>query len=210
MKHQTNIRWLFPLRKDILYWIEAINLSPVSLFVKPFCLFRLFTTVYTQPRLSRWYIAFCNADSNHFLDFCITAKVVKIISNISAQLVPNTRPLVEFFHCPILFDSVMKKLGNRSGIGFGAEETLPKAQRTRGLSSSCQSNFLRSYHKFKHKSWSHFIFRISTGQQLQNLNKKSAYRRNLNFKSWPNLASKSWPRIIFITSNKDQQQNTDT
>ena len=110
MKHQTNIRWLFQLRKDILYWIEAINLSPVSLFVKPFCLFRLFTTVYTQPRLSRWYIAFCNADSNHFLDFCITAKVVKIISNISAQLVLNTRPLVEFFHCPILFDSVMKKL----------------------------------------------------------------------------------------------------
>ena len=97
MKHQTNIRWSFPLRKDILYWIEAINLSPVSLFVKPFCLYRLFTTVYTQPRLSRWYIAFCNADSNHFLDFCITAKVVKIISNISAQLVLNTRPLVEFF-----------------------------------------------------------------------------------------------------------------
>ena len=115
MWRQTNIHWFFPLRKDILYWIEAINLSPVSLFVKPFCLFRLFTTVYTQPRLSRWYIAFCNADSNHFLDFCITAKVVKIISNISAQLVLNTRPLVEFFHCPILFDSVMKKLGNRSG-----------------------------------------------------------------------------------------------
>ena len=97
MKHQTNIRWLFPLRKDILYWIEAINLSPVSLFVKPFCLFRLFTTVYTQPRLSRWYIAFCNADSNHFLDFCITVKVVKIISIISAQFVPNTR---RFFSLP--------------------------------------------------------------------------------------------------------------
>ena len=31
-------------------------------------------------------------------------------------------------------------------------ETLPKAQRTRGLSSSCQSNFLKSYQKFKHKS----------------------------------------------------------
>ena len=40
--------------------------------------------------------------------------------------------------------------------------TLPKAQRTRGLSSSYQSNFLRSYHNFKHKSWSNFIFRIST------------------------------------------------
>ena len=32
------------------------------------------------------------------------------------------------------------------------KKTLPKAQRTRGLSSSYQSNFLRSYHKFKHKS----------------------------------------------------------
>ena len=31
-------------------------------------------------------------------------------------------------------------------------KTLPKAQRTRGLSSSCKSNFLRSYHKFKNKS----------------------------------------------------------
>ena len=50
-------------------------------------------------------------------------------------------------------------------------QTLPKAQRTRGLSSSCQSNFLKSYHKFKHKSWSNFIFRISTKHQFQNLNK---------------------------------------
>ena len=41
-------------------------------------------------------------------------------------------------------------------------QTLPKAQRTRGLCSSCQSNFLRSHHKFKNKSWSHFIFRMTT------------------------------------------------
>ena len=33
-------------------------------------------------------------------------------------------------------------------------KALPKALRTWGLSSSYQSNFLRSYHKFKHKSWS--------------------------------------------------------
>ena len=39
-------------------------------------------------------------------------------------------------------------------------KTLPKAQRTRGLSS---------YHKFKHKSWSNFIFRISTKPQLENI-----------------------------------------
>ena len=46
-------------------------------------------------------------------------------------------------------------------------KTLPKAQRTRGLSSSCQSNILRSYQKFKHKSWSHFIVRISPNHQLK-------------------------------------------
>ena len=46
-------------------------------------------------------------------------------------------------------------------------QTLPKAQRTRGLSSSCQSNFLRSHHKFKNKSWSHFIFRILALHQLK-------------------------------------------
>ena len=32
------------------------------------------------------------------------------------------------------------------------DKTLPKAQRTRGLSSTYQSNFFGSYHKFKHKS----------------------------------------------------------
>ena len=46
-------------------------------------------------------------------------------------------------------------------------KTLPKAQRTRGLSSSCQSNILKSYHKFKRKSWWHFIFRISTKHQVK-------------------------------------------
>ena len=44
-------------------------------------------------------------------------------------------------------------------------QTLPKTQRTRGLSS---------YHKFKNKPWSNFIFRISTKHQLQNLNQTSA------------------------------------
>ena len=60
-------------------------------------------------------------------------------------------------------------------------KTLPKAQRTRGLSSAYQSNFFRSYHKFLHKSWSN-IFRISTKHQLQNLNQASAFWRNLNLK----------------------------
>ena len=47
------------------------------------------------------------------------------------------------------------------------KQTLPKAQRTRGLSS---------YHEFKHKSWSNFILRISTKHQRQNLNQTWASR----------------------------------
>ena len=61
-------------------------------------------------------------------------------------------------------------------------ETLPKAQRTRGLSSAHQSNFFRSYHKFSNKSWLDFIFIISTKQQLQNISQISAFRLILNFK----------------------------
>ena len=54
---------------------------------------------------------------------------------------------------------------------FGFRFTLPKAQRTRGLSSDYQSNFFRSCrHKFSNKLWLDFIFIISTKQQLQNLN----------------------------------------
>ena len=54
---------------------------------------------------------------------------------------------------------------------------LPKARRTRGLSSANQSNFFRSYHKFLHKFWSN-IFRISTKHQLKNLNWTSAFPQN--------------------------------
>ena len=53
-------------------------------------------------------------------------------------------------------------------------KTLQKAQQPRGLSSAYQSNLFRSYHKFKQKSLSNFIFRISTKHQLQNLNQTSA------------------------------------
>ena len=54
----------------------------------------------------------------------------------------------------------------------GYLKTLPKAQRTRGLSSACQSNLFRSYHKFLHKSWSDFIFRISTRHQMISISTK--------------------------------------
>ena len=45
-------------------------------------------------------------------------------------------------------DAVSVKIEEWDGA---LEKTLPKAQRTRGLSSSYQRNFLRSYHEFKHK-----------------------------------------------------------
>ena len=49
------------------------------------------------------------------------------------------------------------------------------------LSSAYESNLVKSYHKFKHKSLSNF--RISTRHQLQHLNQTSASRRNLKLKT---------------------------
>ena len=67
-------------------------------------------------------------------------------------------------------------------------KTLPKAQRTRGLSS---------------------YYRISIKHQLQIFNQTSASQLNLKLKSWPNLASEYWPRFNFVTSSKHQRQNVD-
>ena len=98
-------------------------------------------------------------------------------------------------------------------FGFKAK-TLPKAQQTRGL-----SDLFRSFHKSKHKSWSNFIFRISTKHQLQNLKQTSASRLYLKFKTLTkpsfriltkiklhNLnqasAAKYWPKFSFKISPK--------
>ena len=87
-------------------------------------------------------------------------------------------------------------------------KTLPKAQRTRGLSSAYQSNFFRSYHKFLHKSWSN-IFRISTKHQLQNLNQASAFWRNLNLKLLTKPIFRILTKIELHNHMKHQQQNND-
>ena len=50
----------------------------------------------------------------------------------------------------IVMADVFTKVGNHFLGKYN--KTLPKAQRTRGLSSTYQSNFFGSYHKFKHKS----------------------------------------------------------
>ena len=78
------------------------------------------------------------------------------------------------------------------GVWVYTKKTLPKAQRTRGLSS---------YHKFLHKSWSKFNLKISTKHQQ--------LHKTLTSKSWPNLDSECRPRFNFITSTKHQQQNVD-
>ena len=106
-------------------------------------------------------------------------------------------------------------------------QTLPKAQRTRGLSSSCQSNFLRSYHKFKHKSASTKnlnqtsasplnlkfkvltkpSFRISTKIQLHNLYKTSAAKcwTNFNFKILTNPCAQSLNKSLALGPNVSSQ-----
>ena len=92
-------------------------------------------------------------------------------------------------------------------------KTLPKAQRTRGLSSAYQSN------KFLHKSWSNSKFnifrpnfnfitspslssKILTKLQFQNL------AWTLTSKYWPKLPSESRLRSNFITFTKHQQKKT--
>ena len=91
-------------------------------------------------------------------------------------------------------------------------KTLPKEPRIQGWSSAYQSNLFRSYHKFKNRPWSNFIFRTSTKHQLQNLDQRSASRLNLKTKYWPDLAStkirlnnlnktsaaKYWPNSSYI------------
>ena len=82
----------------------------------------------------------------------------------------------------INFDNSMSQLWN---IAKGT--TDPR------MSSSYQSNFLGSYHKFKHKSWSNFIFRISTKHQL--LNQASASPINLKFKILTKLSFENSTKI---------------
>ena len=69
-------------------------------------------------------------------------------------------------------------------------KTLPKAQRTRGLSS---------YHKFKHESWSNFILRISTSKSQPNIGLSIKLVQTY-------VASEYQPRFNFMTSTKHQQK----
>ena len=55
---------------------------------------------------------------------------------------------------------------------FSCVKNIAQGKAARGLSSAYESNLVKSYHKFKHKSRSNF--RISTRHQLQHLNQTSA------------------------------------
>ena len=78
-------------------------------------------------------------------------------------------------HCALSFIicvGIAKFCMQRIYILFSILRTLPKAQRTRGMSSAYSRNFFRLYHKFLQRSRSNFIFRISIKHQLQNCDQK--------------------------------------
>ena len=83
-----------------------------------------------------------------------------------------------------------------------------------------------SYHKFSHRSWSYFIFRISTKHLLQNLNQISPSQLNLKFqiltkpsfgistkiqlhKLYKTSAAKCWTNSSFKILPELQLQNLD-
>ena len=82
------------------------------------------------------------------------------------------------------------------------KKTLPKAQRTRGLSSAYQSNLLRSCHEFLQKSYSNFILRILTENLFQNINIKSTASLACT-ETTPTLESKhsAWARKMVVLRN---------
>ena len=100
-----------------------------------------------------------------------------IIFNIFLHILSPQKPLVNMNRTILLDCHCHTTFAKRSW-----KETLPKAQRTRGLSSGYQIKFFNSYHKFSNKSLSDFIFIFLTKQQLQNVNQISALRLNINFK----------------------------
>ena len=68
-----------------------------------------------------------------------------------------------------------------------------------------QRNFFRSYRKFKNKSWSNFIFIVSTKHQLQNINQTSSFWQKLQNLD-QTLASKSALNYCQHVSHHQHQQ----
>ena len=87
--------------------------------------------------------------------------------NVSTTSWCQLKSTKEYSSTNASLDQMGKCLNYTTGLIF---KTLPKAQRTRGLSSAYQSNFFRSYHKFLTKPILNFIITWS-----------------INSKYWPNL-----------------------
>ena len=81
-------------------------------------------------------------------------------------LVPNMGPEVTFSLTKMIKDSVLAKWQD---LSRGFRTCYKHCQRHNGPEGwvHLAKVFLRSYHKSKNKSWSHFIFRISTKLQLK-------------------------------------------
>ena len=136
--------------------------------------FSLQTTTLTSSATAvkfnlRWSFVLSEAPINHMV-ICI---------------IRDFRHFLHFIHCHLLHLALTRR----------TTKTLPKAQRTRGLSSAYQSHLFKSYHKFKKRSCSRlssesrprFNFITSTKHQLQNINQTRASKSCLSFKFKPNL-----------------------
>ena len=88
-------------------------------------------------------------------------------SNVSTTSWCQLKSTEEYSLTNASLEQMENCLNYTTGLIF---KTLPKAQRTRGLSSAYQSNFFRSYHKFLTKPILNFIITWS-----------------INSKYWPNL-----------------------
>ena len=152
-----------------------------------------------------------NTNMNFWWVSAASSSICKVFSGIVGQFPLSSLmwPWLSSLVCPGPTSRLPRTWACKSKSTFWINEvckTLPKAQRTRGLSSAYQCNLFLLYLKFKNISWSNFILRILTKHQLQNLNQTSA---SLSSKYWPSLGLESRQRFNFITSTKHQRQNTD-
>ena len=120
---------------------------------------------------SSWLPAILHQPSWNFWEFQLWSPVNKplprqyqVLNNIYLTIIIIIVKAKDHYH-------TIKNL-NRSKVTMcNIYKTLPKAHRTRGLSSSCQSTFLKSYQKFKHKSWSWLSINKKSQPNNQHLHK---------------------------------------
>ena len=77
---------------------------------------------------------------------------------------------------------------------FSCVKNIAQGKAAQGLSSAYESNLVKSYHKFKHKSQSNFRF-STRRHQLQHLNQTLASGRNLKLKILTKYSFRSLTKI---------------